>query len=245
LIARRTPGHRQVFVAGLACLLFIAPARADHESLPADYPASLERELASVHSQLAVQGAEVDELLHGAELYLNIADDLFSDEIKKRLAYEAGAEMAQRALQLDQRNAQAHFLYAVALGSAERLKGITHAGLALSEIQRHVQRAVELDPAHAQALQMMGGLYAELPWVLGGSEKEAESYLQRAIAADGRYTNAHLILARLLIKQGRMAEARTHLQAVLQVEHPHYPYAWTHTFKPEAERLLKALPPCC
>ena len=67
--------------------------------------------------------------------------------------------------------------------------------------------------------------------------------LRRAIEADGRYTNAHLILARLLIKQGRTGEARTHLQAVLHVEHPHYPYAWKRTFRPEAERLLETLAP--
>ncbi len=65
----------------------------------------------------------------------------------------------------------------------------------------------------------------------------------RAIQADGRYTNAHLILARLLIKQGRQGEARTHLQAVLYAEHPHYPYAWKRNFRPEAERLLKAISP--
>lgn len=211
--------------------------------MPSDYPTSLERELASLLSRIATQGAQVDRLVAGAELYLNIADDLFDDETHKRLAYEAGAEMATRALQVDERNAQAHFLYAAALGSAERLKGIANAGLVLGEIKQHVRRAIELDPTHAQALQMMGGLYAELPWLLGGSEKEAESCLRRAIEADGRYTNAHLILARLLIKQGRTGEARTHLQAVLHVEHPHYPYAWKRTFRPEAERLLETLAP--
>ena len=143
--------------------------------MPSDYPTSLERELASLLSRIATQGAQVDRLVAGAELYLNIADDLFDDETHKRLAYEAGAEMATRALQVDERNAQAHFLYAAALGSAERLKGIANAGLVLGEIKQHVRRAIELDPTHAQALQMMGGLYAELPWLLGGSEKEAES----------------------------------------------------------------------
>ena len=69
----------------------------------------------------------------------------------KRLAYEAGAEMATRALQVDERDAQAHFLYAAALGSAERLKGIPNAGLVLGEIKQHVRRAIELDPTHGRA----------------------------------------------------------------------------------------------
>lgn len=241
---RRGPfGCGLISVIGLACLLVVSPARAEHESLPSDYPSSLERDLAALLSQLATQGPNLDRLLRGSELYLNIADDLFDDETRKRLAYEAGADMAKRALRVDEQNAQGHFLYAAALGSAERLKGIANAGLVLGEIKQHVRRAIELEPAHAQALQMMGGLCAELPWLLGGSEKEAESYLRRAIEADGRYTNAHLILARLLIKQGRADEARAHLDAVLLVEHPHYPYAWKRLFRPEAERLLKALPP--
>jgi predicted Zn-dependent protease len=226
---------------GLTCLMLTVPVLAGRDALPPDYPASLERELALVQSQIAAKGATIDQLVAAAELYLDSADDLFQEEGQKRLAYESAAEMAKRALQLDERHAHAHFLYAAALGSAERIKGLANAGLVLSEIKTHVRRAIDLDPTHAQALQMLGGLYAELPWLLGGSEKEAETYLRRAIAADGRYTNAHLLLARLLIKQGRPADARSHLDAVLHAEQPHYPYTWQRRFRPEAERLLKAL----
>ena len=240
---RRGPfGYEPISIIGLVCLLFASPTRSEHELLPSDYPSSLERDLSVLQSELATEGPTVDRLLQTSELYVNIADDLFDDETRKRLAYEAAAEMAKRALMADERNAQGHFLYAAALGSAERLKGIAAAGLVLGEIKQHVRRAIELNPAHAPALQMMGGLCAELPWLLGGSEKEAESYLRRAIAADERYTNAHLILARLLIKQGRSAAARIHIESVLHVEHPHYPYAWKRTFRPEAERLLNTLP---
>jgi tetratricopeptide (TPR) repeat protein len=230
-------------VIALVCLLTVLSAGAEHELLPSDYPNSLERDLSMLLSQLSTQDPTLDRLLEGSELYLNIADDLFEDETRKRLAYEASADMAKRALSINERSAQAHFLYAAALGSSERLRGMTNAGLVLGKIKQHVRRALELDPAHAQALQMMGGLCAELPWLLGGSEKEAEYYLRRAIVIDGRYTNAHLILARLLIKQGHVEEARRHLHAVLEVEHPHYPYAWKRAFRPEAERLLKALQP--
>ena len=97
-------------------------AWAEHESLPPDYPASLERQVAVLQSQIATSGETVPRLIAGAGLYLDIADDLFEDAPQKRLAYESAAEMAKRALQLEERNAQAHFLYAAALGSAERIK---------------------------------------------------------------------------------------------------------------------------
>lgn len=243
MTVRRHVRYPQLLLAGIACCLFISPVMAGQDVLPPDYPRSLERELAAVLSRLASAGDEVKALLEGAELYMQMADDLFTEEGQRQSAYEAGAAMAKRALHIDSRQAHAHFLYAATLGSAERLKGLANAGLVLNDIKRHLREALAIDPTHPQALQMMGGLYAELPWVLGGSEAEAESYLRRAIEADGRYTNAHLILARLLMKQRRFAEARLHLRAVIEVQQPHYPYSWMHLFKPEAERVLQALPP--
>jgi tetratricopeptide (TPR) repeat protein len=121
------------------------------------------------------------------------------------------------------------------------MKGLTNAAMKVREIKRHVVRAIELDPNHAQALQMMGGLLMELPWFLGGDEKEAQAYLERAIAADGNFTNARILLAKLYQKQDRIDEAKAQLEAVINAKHPHYPYTWTRKFKPEAEQLLKEL----
>ncbi len=47
---------------------------------------------------------------------------------------------------------------------------------------------------------MMGGLLVELPWFLGGDEKNAQEYLEQAIAADGNYTKARILLATLYKK---------------------------------------------
>jgi hypothetical protein len=44
---------------------------------------------------------------------------------------------------------------------------------------------------------MMGGLLMELPWFLGGDEKKVQEYLERAIAADGNFTNARVLVANL------------------------------------------------
>ena len=69
---------------------------------------------------------------------------------------------------------------------------------------------------------MMGGLLMELPWFLGGDEKKAQQYLERAIASDGNFTNARLLLAKLYNKQGRADDAKRQLEAVLHAENPHY-----------------------
>jgi tetratricopeptide (TPR) repeat protein len=113
--------------------------------------------------------------------------------------------------------------------------------VSLTTIKAHLARAIELNPHHARALQFMGGLLADLPWILGGRLDEAERYLHRAIRAGSGYTNARLLLAKLYLKQGRVQEAREHLNGVLTVVNPHYPYHWHRKFRPEAERLLQSL----
>src|SRR5262249_43851407 len=146
-----------------------------------------------------------------------------------------------QALQLEETNADAHFFHAINLGSAERLKGITNAAMVVKEMKHCGLRAIELNPRHAQALQMMGGLLIELPWFLGGDEKKAQDYLERAIVADGDYTKARLLLAKLYLKQKRLDEARRQLEAVVHATQPRYRYTWERTYRPEAERLLKEI----
>ncbi len=79
---------------------------------------------------------------------------------------------------------------------------------------------------------MLGGLLAELPWFLDGNTEAAKTHLVRAIALDANYTNARILLAKLLIEQ---------LLAIIHSQHPHYPYAWAHRFLPEAQSLLRFL----
>jgi hypothetical protein len=211
------------------------------DSIPRNYPQSLESDLQRLLSVAQRGSSDPTLLLQLAELYMNLGDDLYTDNDRRRSAYEEGAKAAGKAMELQDSNAQAHFLYAANLVSAEQIKGLAHAAITLKELKQHVARAIELDTNHAQALQMMGGLLMELPWFLGGDEKLAQDYLERAIAADGNFTNARILLAKLRMKQDRFDEAKKQLEAVVNATSPHYPYTWARKFKPEAERQLKEL----
>ncbi len=228
-------------VALVGVVLGTAQAHAQRTEMPAGYPQSLEADLASLLGRLRDGNVSSGLLVQLASTYFDLADDLLTDEKKRRTAFEAGAKAAEQAFQLDDSNADAHFFHAANLGSAERLRGITNAALVVKEIKHCAMRAIEINPKHAQALQMMGGLLMELPWFLGGDEKKAQEYLERAIAADGNFTNARILVAKLYMKQGRVDDVKQQLEAVIYAAAPRYRYAWQRTYKPDAERMLKEM----
>ncbi len=214
---------------------------AQREEMPAGYPQSLEPALQKLLGRIQQGDPSSDLLIQLSSTYFDIADDLLTEQAQRMAAYQAGAKAAKQAFEMDDSDPDAHFFYAANLGSSERLKGLTNAAMVVKDIKHCAMRAIELNPKHAQALQMMGGLLMELPWFLGGDEKKVQEYLERAIAADGNFTNARLLVAKLYTKQGRADDAKRQLEAVLHAEKLHYRYAWERTYKPEAERLLKTL----
>jgi tetratricopeptide (TPR) repeat protein len=214
-------------------------ALAQRDGMPAGYPQSLETALHGLLAQVREGHPSPALLVQVSSTYFDLADDLLTDEKKREGAYRAGAKAAQQAFEMDDSNADAHFFYAANLGSAERLKGLTNAAMVIKDIKHCAMRAIELNPAHAQALQMMGGLLMELPWFLGGDDKRAQEYLERAIAADGNFTNARLLVAKLYRKQGREDDAKRQLEAVIRADNPHYRFAWERSYKPQAEHMLR------
>lgn len=215
------------------------PTQAEHAGTPPNYPQSIDESLAALLIQRRTSEEDLDLLLKLSDEYLDAGDDLYTDEAKRRSVYREGARLAKRAIELQETNAHAHFLYAAHLGNERRLAGHTAAMRALREIKSHLMRAIALDPQHPRALQFMGGLLAELPWFLGGNDKAAQGYLERAVAVDGNYTNARLLLAKLYLKEHRVTDARVQIEAVIRTDAPHYRHHWTHRTKPEAERLLR------
>ncbi len=230
-----------VSVAVLVTCLGLGEAWAQRDEIPDGYPQSIEPELQELLGRLRNEPASSELLVKVASTYFDLADDLLTDKVKRQAAYEEGAKAAKQAFQLDETNADAHFFHAVNLGNAARLQGATKGALVVTELKSCLSRAIEINPKHAQALQMMGGMLLDLPRFLGGSEQKAQEYLERAIAADGNYANARMLVATLYRKQGRIGDARKQLEAVIQAEHPHYRYTWERKYRPEAERILKEL----
>lgn len=179
-------------------------------------PQSPEDELRHLFAANADKSSDPAVLVKLASLYLNLGDDDYTDVEKRRTAYESGARTAKRALELQNANAEAHYLYAANLGSAAHLKGMMASVLTIQDLKYHVNRALELQKDHAPSLHMMGRMLDELPWVMGGDSQAALGYLQRAVAVDPSYTHARLDLAKAYLKRNDVASARRELHNILE-----------------------------
>lgn len=113
----------------------------------------------------------------------------------KLAAYQDGLQWAERAVAADDRNADAHYARFANQGRIMLLEGAVPNPLNLLKINRELDRALELNPNHADALAARGGMYRQLPWVLGGSLDKAAEYLSRAVALDPDACGARIELA--------------------------------------------------
>ncbi|HEU4683131.1 MAG TPA: tetratricopeptide repeat protein [Nitrospira sp.] len=202
---------------------------------------SLQTKLQHLLAQKSERGSDPAYLVRLADVYLDLGDDSTTDAAKRQAAYEEGARVAGRAIELQERNADAHYLYAANAGSAAQLKGVMASALTIQDLKRHVTRALELNPRHPAALHMMGMMLEELPWFLGGDAAAALSYLRQSVEADPGYTHARLDLAKAYAKRKDFVAARGEVETLLQQPLKPDASAAERRRRDEASRLQSAL----
>ena len=141
---------------------------------------------------------------------------------------------------LGQALADAHFALFANQGRVMELEGAVVSPFLVIEATRELNRTLELNPNHADALAAKGGIYRQLPWALGGSDKKAGEYLARSVELD--YENAcgaRIELAELYRDAGqperegigahvRRVRHPEHARARLQQEQPAEEYDAEH-----------------
>jgi tetratricopeptide (TPR) repeat protein len=115
--------------------------------------------------------------------------------------YSRGKELASTAVSQDERDADAHFALFANWGRWLQTDGWLKNAFQLPALRRELDRALELNPNHPDALAAMGGLYLELPRFLGGNVAKAEPFLVRAIELDPLAVGARLELADCYVQQ--------------------------------------------
>jgi tetratricopeptide (TPR) repeat protein len=130
------------------------------------------------------------------------AEEALTDE-SKLAAYQRGLELARQAVAADDRNADAHFAVFATQGKIMLIEGATLNPANLVKANRELDRTLELEPNHADALASKGGLYRQLPWLLGGDLAKAEDCLTRAVQLNPEAVGARIELAQTYRDMGQ------------------------------------------
>jgi tetratricopeptide (TPR) repeat protein len=234
---------RRMTIHVIVAVVLVAMGPVVSADTTGDAPAgpSLQAQLKQLLAQKAEHASDPDFLVRLADVYLDLGDDPALDQSKRRAAYEEGAKAAREAIEVQERNAEAHYLYAANLGSAAQLTGLMASAWTVQELKQHVDRALALQPNHAAALHMKGMILEELPWVLGGDADGALAHLRRAVAANPNYLHARLDLAKAYMKRKDPAAARKELDAILSRPLSPEASANERRHRDEAQRLRNAL----
>jgi tetratricopeptide (TPR) repeat protein len=156
-----------------------------------------------------------------------------------RLAhFQQGQIMGERAVAEDEGSADAHFALFCNLGELLRVDGESLASLfGLRRMMNELDRALELDPAHIDALSAKGTLLVKLPSLLGGDAEKGEALLEQVVSRAPKAVNARLSLAKVRCEHGRHQEAVTLASDALTLAQQHN----RADFIPEARAVLEQL----
>ena len=137
--------------------------------------------------------------------------------------FERSQALAERAITLDDQVANAHFALFCSLGEQMRIDGESLSSLlAFRRMMRELDRTLELNPDHLNALSSKGTLLVRLPVLLGGDAARGEQMLRLVIQRDPKAVNARLTLAKIYAIRGNRHEAialATKALKIAQAEH--------------------------
>ncbi len=157
------------------------------------------------------QSPELQRIVDRADRYLRMAEQ-HPEGQGRESAYRKAEELAEEALSSDPDCAHAHFLIFAARGRRVMEGSMASIVLELPSLNAHLDRALELDPRHARALAVKGGVLLDLPGFLGGDLKEAKRYLRRAVELNPTGPGTRVVLAKALIREGSRSAARKQLE---------------------------------
>jgi tetratricopeptide (TPR) repeat protein len=162
---------------------------------------------------------------------------------ESRAIYEQGIDAARKAIAIQPGRPEGHFWLAANMGAMAESFGLRQGIKYRGPIKNELETVLRIDPGFQQgsADRALGRWYFKVPRLFGGSHREAEAHLRKALQYNPKSTVSHFFLAELFLDDGRRDEARAELQAVLDA--PIDP-EWApedREFKDRARRLLARL----
>jgi len=156
----------------------------------------------------------------------------------KLMHFQTGQALAEQAVALDERYADAHFSLFCNLGEQLRIDGESFtSAFGFRRMMNELDRTLELNPGHLDALSAKGTFLVKLPGALGGDKERGELLLQQVVKQAPHAVNARLALARIRCERGRHQEAVTLASDALAIARKHK----RAEFIPEARATLQQL----
>jgi len=184
---------------------------------------------------------DIDDLIALAQVCFIRGDVRATTTELKLEAYDEGRMVAKRAVELDPKNAAAHFWYATNTARWGQTKGVVRSLFLLPAVQEEIQVILDLDPKFTPVYALAGNVLYEVPALLGGDLRKAEQMFRTGLEQDPKFTGMRVGLAKTLIKRGRIVEARRELHAVLDEKAPRNMADWVMKDTRAARRLLQSI----
>ena len=132
--------------------------------------------------------------------------------------FDRGQALAERAVALNDTSADAHFALFCNLGELMRLDGETLSQVfQLRRLMAELDRTLELDPNHVDAMAAKGTLLVRLPRLLGGDSVKGEAMLRQVLLRDPNAFTTRLALANVCEARGDRQEALGFAARALQI----------------------------
>lgn len=235
---------------GLACLAALAvsmPAAAETpiEAIDRHYfarhmPGELEKSLERAQAEIEKSPDSAAPLWRLGRSLARKGERVSKKE--KIKTYEKAEQLLRRAVELDPKNAEAHFWLGVSLGRIGQVRGILKSLFLVGPIRREMEIVLALDPAHGGAHNVLAEILWQLPRFAGGNKKKALEHFEKALELSPRYTANHVALARAYKDLAREKDALKVLDALFMVSDPADP-GELHQNLEDGKRLLEELKP--
>lgn len=160
------------------------------------------------------------------------------DETVRVAHFEGGRKLAEKAVKLDERSADAHFALFCNIGERMRANGeVLFSVFEYGRMMEALDKTLVLNPHHMDALSSKGTILIEVPGLFGGDSEKGEAMLREVIQKDPQSINARMVVARLCVERGEDQEAFDLAKRALELARA----ANRNDLLPEAEKTFSEI----